>query len=96
MPGVIPERVCQPRRDTRFVHIDNDYWQDLQTSDRAITVWNLMMMADIWSWEIHRKISLDDLWAQTTTTLFSSSSSLQSNSVFLSSRSSTSFQSPVS
>jgi len=23
-----------------------------------------MMMADIWSWEIHRKISLDDLWAQ--------------------------------
>ena len=63
-PGVIPERVCQPRRDTRFVHIDNDYWQDLQTSDRGITVWNLMMMADIWSWEIHRKISLDDLWAQ--------------------------------
>ncbi|KAG2601545.1 hypothetical protein PVAP13_5KG594600 [Panicum virgatum] len=47
----------------RFVHIDTDR-QGLQTSDRAITVWNLMMMGDCWSWEIHRKINLEDLWVQ--------------------------------
>jgi hypothetical protein len=46
-----------------ILHIDND-WQDLQTGDRTITVWNLMMMGDCWNWEIHRKINLDDLWAQ--------------------------------
>jgi len=45
----------------RFVNIDND-WQDLQTSDRAITVWNLMMTGNCWSWEIQHKINLDDLW----------------------------------
>jgi len=47
----------------RFVHIDTDR-QGLQTSDQAIAVWNLMTMGDSWSWEIHRKINLEDLWVK--------------------------------
>ncbi|KAG2592531.1 hypothetical protein PVAP13_5NG558001 [Panicum virgatum] len=47
----------------RFVHIDTDR-QGLQTSDQAVAVWNLMTMGDSWSWEIHRKINLEDLWVK--------------------------------